>query len=187
VPVWFAPLVAPAVDLSILGLLLSSRHLVLAGVTSAQLRPARQPLIFTSVVTLALNVAEPLVAGEYGKTASTPWAVAADRLGSGRPGSAEGVDHRKSAGRSHARRREACAGPVRQRTDHYPTDNRTIEERCEARRHLGRQAGQSSSFSDVEGPAVVRMRDLHAVVVQAAERSATSRRRRLTSETAGGV
>jgi hypothetical protein len=33
------------------------------------LRPARRLLIFASVVTLALNVAEPLVAGEFGKAA----------------------------------------------------------------------------------------------------------------------
>jgi hypothetical protein len=69
VPVWVAPLVAPAVDLSILGLLLGSRHLALAGVSSAQLRPARRLLLFASVVTLALNVADPLVAGQYGKAA----------------------------------------------------------------------------------------------------------------------
>jgi hypothetical protein len=69
VPVWVAPLVAPAVDLSILGLLLGSRHLALAGVPSAQLRPARRLLLFASVVTLALNVADPLVAGDYGKAA----------------------------------------------------------------------------------------------------------------------
>jgi hypothetical protein len=31
VPVWVAPLVAPAVDLSILGLLLGTRHLVVRG------------------------------------------------------------------------------------------------------------------------------------------------------------
>ncbi|WP_155547242.1 hypothetical protein [Amycolatopsis sp. A23] len=69
VPVWVAPLVAPAVDLSILGLLLGSRQLALAGVTPAQLRPARRLLIFASVVTLALNVAEPVIAGQYGKAA----------------------------------------------------------------------------------------------------------------------
>jgi hypothetical protein len=69
VPIWVAPLVAPAVDLSILGLLLGSRHLALAGATRAQLRPARRLLIFASVVTLALNVADPLVTGEYGKAA----------------------------------------------------------------------------------------------------------------------
>jgi hypothetical protein len=33
------------------------------------LRPARPLLIFASAVTLALNVANPLVAGEYGKAA----------------------------------------------------------------------------------------------------------------------
>ncbi|MEC3975806.1 hypothetical protein QMK34_10990 [Amycolatopsis sp. H20-H5] len=69
VPVWVAPLVAPAVDLSILGLLLGSRHLALAGVTPVQLQPARRLLIFASVVTLALNVADPVAAGEYGKAA----------------------------------------------------------------------------------------------------------------------
>jgi hypothetical protein len=69
VPVWVAPLVAPAVDLSILGLLLGSRHLALAGTTPVQLQPARRLLLFASVVTLALNVADPIVAGEYGKAA----------------------------------------------------------------------------------------------------------------------
>ncbi|MCA1675073.1 MAG: hypothetical protein LC799_23755 [Actinobacteria bacterium] len=69
VPVWVAPLVAPAVDLSILGLLLGTRYLALAGASTDQLRPARHLLIFASVVTLALNVADPLVASEYGKAA----------------------------------------------------------------------------------------------------------------------
>ncbi|PWK89555.1 hypothetical protein C8D88_102830 [Lentzea atacamensis] len=69
VPVWVAPLVAPAVDLSILGLLLGTRHLALSGVSPDVLRPARRLLIFASVVTLALNVADPLIAGMYGKAA----------------------------------------------------------------------------------------------------------------------
>jgi hypothetical protein len=69
VPVWVAPLVAPAVDLSIVGLLLGTRHLALAGAPAEVLRPARRLLIFASVVTLALNVADPLVAGEYGRAA----------------------------------------------------------------------------------------------------------------------
>lgn len=69
VPAWVAPLVAPAVDLSVIGLLLGTRHLALAGAPAAVLRPARRLLIFASVVTLALNVADPLVAGEYGKAA----------------------------------------------------------------------------------------------------------------------
>ncbi|MFE9748364.1 hypothetical protein ACFYOT_25950 [Saccharothrix saharensis] len=69
VPVWVAPLVAPAVDLSVLGLLLGIRHLTLAGATAAQLRPARRLLNFASLVTLAFNVADPLLARQYGKAA----------------------------------------------------------------------------------------------------------------------
>jgi hypothetical protein len=69
VPVWVAPLVAPAVDLSILGLLLGTRHLALHGATPDQLRPARRLLIFASLTTLALNIADPLVTGAYGKAA----------------------------------------------------------------------------------------------------------------------
>jgi len=69
VPVWVAPLVAPAVDLSILGLLLGTRHLALTGASPVALRPARRLLIFASVVTLALNVAESLVAGDFGRAA----------------------------------------------------------------------------------------------------------------------
>jgi len=69
VPIWVAPLVAPAVDLSILGLLLGTRHLALHGATPAQLRPARRLLIFASLATLALNIADPIVAGAYGKAA----------------------------------------------------------------------------------------------------------------------
>lgn len=68
-PPWVAPLVAPAVDLSILGLLLATRHLVLRGAPPSALRPARRLLIFASVVTLALNVAEPSVSGQFGKAA----------------------------------------------------------------------------------------------------------------------
>jgi DMSO reductase anchor subunit len=39
---WVAPLVAPAVDLSVIGLLLSTWHLALHGAHRAQLRPARR-------------------------------------------------------------------------------------------------------------------------------------------------
>src|SRR6266550_2003823 len=69
VPVWVAPLVAPAVDLSILGLLLGTRHLALHGATADELRPARRLLIFASLTTLALNIADPLITGAYGKAA----------------------------------------------------------------------------------------------------------------------
>ncbi len=67
--IWVAPLIAPAVDLSILGLLLGTRHLALHGATVEQLQSARGLLIFASLTTLALNVADPLVTGAYGKAA----------------------------------------------------------------------------------------------------------------------
>lgn len=69
VPVFIAPLVAPAVDLSVVGLLLATRHLALHGARPELLRPARRLLVFSSLVTLALNVTEPLIAQEYGKAA----------------------------------------------------------------------------------------------------------------------
>jgi len=67
VPIWVAPLVAPAVDLSVVALLLGTQHLALHGGPADVLRSARRLLIFASMVTLALNVAEPLAAGQYGK------------------------------------------------------------------------------------------------------------------------
>jgi hypothetical protein len=69
VPVWVAPLVAPAVDLSVVGLLLGTRQLAVQGAPAELLHPARRLLVFSSVVTLALNVAEPVIAGDYGKAA----------------------------------------------------------------------------------------------------------------------
>ncbi len=67
VPVWVASLVAPAVDLSVVGLLIAIRSLSLQGAPAEVIRPARRLLLASSVVTLALNVAEPLIAGEVGR------------------------------------------------------------------------------------------------------------------------
>lgn len=69
VPAFVAPLVGPAVDLSVAGLLIGIRHLSMVGVPSGQLRPARLLLIVCGVATLALNVAEPVTAGAYGRAA----------------------------------------------------------------------------------------------------------------------
>ena len=66
---WVAPLVAPAVDLSVIGLLLGTWHLALHGAHRARLRPARRLLVFSSLITLALNVTEPLIAGHTGRAA----------------------------------------------------------------------------------------------------------------------
>ncbi|MFD5247749.1 hypothetical protein ACFWIW_24650 [Amycolatopsis sp. NPDC058340] len=68
VPGWVAPLVAPAVDLSVLALLIAIRQLSLRGASAEVIRPARRLLLISSFVTLALNVAEPLIAGEIGRT-----------------------------------------------------------------------------------------------------------------------
>jgi hypothetical protein len=69
VPPLVAPLVGPAVDLSVAGLLIGIRHLSMAGVPSAQLRPARILLIACGAATLALNIAGPVTAGAYGRAA----------------------------------------------------------------------------------------------------------------------
>jgi hypothetical protein len=69
VPAYVAPLVAPSVDLSVVGLLLGIRYLSAHGARPEQLRPAQRLLVFASMVTLALNVSEPIITGEYGKAA----------------------------------------------------------------------------------------------------------------------
>jgi hypothetical protein len=55
--------------LPVLGLLLATRYLALHGAPEEGLRPLRRFTLFVSVVTLALNIAEPLMSGDYGKTA----------------------------------------------------------------------------------------------------------------------
>ncbi|MGY6651395.1 hypothetical protein ACXIZN_04440 [Amycolatopsis sp. TRM77291] len=67
VPVWVAPLVAPAVDLTVVALLVAIRRLSAHGAAPEVQRSARRLLVLASAVTLALNVAEPLIAGEIGK------------------------------------------------------------------------------------------------------------------------
>ncbi len=69
VPVYVAPLVAPAVDLSVIALLVGTRQLAVLGAPAEQLRPAHRLLVFVSLVTLALNVTEPVVTGHYGRAA----------------------------------------------------------------------------------------------------------------------
>lgn len=69
VPAYVAPLVAPAVDLTVLGLLVGTRQLAVVGADDVVLRPARRLLLLVSVTTLALNVSEPLLAGQWAKAA----------------------------------------------------------------------------------------------------------------------
>ncbi|MEU8632787.1 hypothetical protein AB0C38_11500 [Amycolatopsis sp. NPDC048633] len=67
VPAYVAPLVAPALDLTVLGLLVGTRHLAVSGASEEVLRPARRLLLAASAATLALNVADPICAGQWGK------------------------------------------------------------------------------------------------------------------------
>jgi hypothetical protein len=68
VPTWIAPLTAPAVDLSVVGLLVAIHVLRAHGVQDRLLGP-RLLLGFTGLVTLGLNVTAPVLAGEYGRAA----------------------------------------------------------------------------------------------------------------------
>ncbi len=66
VPGWIAPLVAPAVDLSVVALLASLQYLRVHGVRSRLLGP-RVLLGFSGLTTLAMNTAHPILIGDYGQ------------------------------------------------------------------------------------------------------------------------
>jgi hypothetical protein len=66
VPDWIAPLVAPAVDLSVVALLASLQYLRASG-AQGQLIGPRVLLGFCCLATLALNTARPIAAGAYGQ------------------------------------------------------------------------------------------------------------------------
>ncbi|MBQ0827838.1 DUF2637 domain-containing protein [Streptomyces tagetis] len=67
VPNPIAPLIAPMVDLSVLGLLVALRHLSLRGVPAEDLKGANRLMHTSGFFTLALNIAEPIIAGHYGR------------------------------------------------------------------------------------------------------------------------
>ncbi|MEV0537165.1 DUF2637 domain-containing protein [Kitasatospora sp. NPDC050463] len=69
VPHPVAPLIAPMVDLSVIGLLVGLRSLSLRGVPQEELTAATRLMHLCGLLTLALNVADPLVAGHYGRAA----------------------------------------------------------------------------------------------------------------------
>ncbi|MFF7634318.1 DUF2637 domain-containing protein [Kitasatospora sp. NPDC008050] len=69
VPRPVAPLIAPMVDLSVVGLLVGLRFLSLRGVPQEELTAATRLMHLCGLLTLALNVAEPLAAGHYGRAA----------------------------------------------------------------------------------------------------------------------
>ncbi|MFJ3922359.1 MULTISPECIES: DUF2637 domain-containing protein [unclassified Streptomyces] len=67
IPDPIAPLIAPMVDLSVLGLLVALRYLSLRGVPAEDLTAATRLMHASGFFTLALNVAEPIIAGHYGR------------------------------------------------------------------------------------------------------------------------
>ncbi|RKN36872.1 DUF2637 domain-containing protein [Streptomyces hoynatensis] len=69
VPRPIAPLIAPMVDLSVLGLLVGLRSLSLRGVPAAELKGATRLMHLSGLLTLGLNVAEPVLTGHYGRAA----------------------------------------------------------------------------------------------------------------------
>lgn len=69
VPRPIAPLIAPMVDLSVVGLLVALRYLSLRGIPAEQIKGATRLMHLSGLLTLALNVAEPLVAEHYGRAA----------------------------------------------------------------------------------------------------------------------
>ncbi|MGY0025196.1 DUF2637 domain-containing protein [Streptomyces sp. YJ-C3] len=67
VPGSVAPLIAPMVDLSVVGLLVALRYLSLRGVPAGELKAATRLMHVSGFFTLALNVAEPIISGHYGR------------------------------------------------------------------------------------------------------------------------
>lgn len=66
VPGWIAPLVAPAVDLSVVALLASMQYLRANGVEGRLVGP-RLLLLFSGAATLAINTAHPILIGAFGQ------------------------------------------------------------------------------------------------------------------------
>lgn len=73
VPGWIAPLVAPAVDLSVVALLASLQYLRAHGVEGRLVGP-RLLLAFSGLATLAMNTAHPILIDDYGQ--ATFYAIA---------------------------------------------------------------------------------------------------------------
>ncbi|MGW2560523.1 DUF2637 domain-containing protein [Streptomyces sp. NPDC001514] len=69
VPEPIAPLIAPMVDLSVVGLLVALRYLSLRGLPADDMKAATRLMHFSGLLTLALNVAEPIAARHYGRAA----------------------------------------------------------------------------------------------------------------------
>ncbi len=69
VPRPVAPLIAPMVDLSVVGLLVALRYLSLRGIEAREMKSASRLMHLSGLLTLALNIAEPLLAHHWGRAA----------------------------------------------------------------------------------------------------------------------
>lgn len=69
VPLYIGWLVGPAVDLSVVGLLIGIRYLSLHGYSDKQLAKPRRLLVLCGVLTMALNTAESICTQHYGTAA----------------------------------------------------------------------------------------------------------------------
>lgn len=69
VPVYIGWLVGPAVDLSVVGLLIGIRYLSLHGYSDQQLTKPRRLLAVCGLLTMALNTSESICTGHYGTAA----------------------------------------------------------------------------------------------------------------------
>ena len=68
VPRWIAPLVAPAVDLSVLALIVSIQYVRGAGIAARLVGP-RLLLVFSGLVTFVMNTARAVLEQQYGRAA----------------------------------------------------------------------------------------------------------------------
>lgn len=66
---WIAPLIQPAVDLAVVGLMVGLRYLAAHGWTDEELKKPRVWLRIFGAMTLAMNTALPLHEGNYGRAA----------------------------------------------------------------------------------------------------------------------
>jgi hypothetical protein len=62
-------LIAPTVDLSVIGLLVALRYLSVRGVPADQVKGATRLMHLSGLLTLALNIAQPIITGHYGRAA----------------------------------------------------------------------------------------------------------------------
>ncbi|MFI0906565.1 DUF2637 domain-containing protein [Streptomyces sioyaensis] len=67
VPRPVAPLIAPMVDLSVVGLMVALRYLSLRGIPAEQMRSVSRLMHLSGLLTLALNIADPLIAHHWGR------------------------------------------------------------------------------------------------------------------------